>query len=118
MAGQPPQVVDAGNNVEDPSGGRRGGNGRHGAGQGIRGGQRGPVTDHNVFELAVSLYSVKTHKSVGQIAMNYTGKSVDDALARFAQRFSAETAGSTCAGWTVDPSVDGTAIRKLAEDER
>ena len=116
MAGQPPQVIDAG---AAPSAELPGtGNGRHNAARGTRGGQRGPVTDHNVFELAVSLYSVKTHKSVGQVAMSYVGKSVDDALARFAQRFAAETAGSTCVGWTVDPGADGAAIRKLAEEER
>ena len=116
MAGQPPQLIDGGSLPPvEPVGGRSGGmNGRHAIGRS----SRGPVTDHNVFELAVSLYSVKTHKSVGQIAMSYTGRSVEDALARFSQRFAAETAGSSCTGWTVDANLDGEAIRKLGEEER
>jgi hypothetical protein len=116
MAGQPPQLIDGGVlPAVEPVGGRTGGMGGR---RGVARGSRGPVTDHNVFELAVSLYSVKTHKSVGQIAMSYTGRSVEDALAKFSQRFAAETAGSSCTGWTVDPSLDGEAIRKLAEEER
>jgi hypothetical protein len=114
MAGQPPQVIDSGAVADLPSQSSPNRRGRGGA----RTGTRGPVTDHNAFELSVSLYSVKSHKAVGQIAMTYEGKTVDDALVKFQQRFAAETAGSTCSGWTVPPGADGEAIRKLAEQER
>jgi hypothetical protein len=115
MAGQPPQVIDSGAMPPVEASGNSQRRGRMG---GTRGGSRGPVTDHNAFELSVSLYSIKTHKAVGQISMSYTGKTVEDALARFRERFAAETAGSSCSGWSVDPGMDGEAIRKLAQDER
>ncbi len=115
MAGQPPQVIDSGATAPIENSGNSNRRGRMG---GTRGGSRGPVTDKNAFELSVSLYSIKTHKPVGQISMSYVGKTVEDALAKFQQRFSAETAGSSCGGWNVDPAMDGEAIRKLSQEER
>lgn len=82
-------------------GGGMHGGGMHGGrmrGMG-QGGQSEPRMDDNAFELTVTLISAETLKPVGRIAMHYTGASVDDALAKFQQRLSAELQGVTCAGW-------------------
>ncbi|APR77867.1 Hypothetical protein A7982_03214 [Minicystis rosea] len=52
------------------------------------------------LELSASLYSVKLKRSVGRIAMRYSGSNIDEAVTLFAQKIGAELPGSTCREWT------------------
>ena len=117
IAGHPPQPIgDAGVRAPPPAAPMRG-MGRRGLGGGGGGGRSPePATDHNVFELAASLYSVSAKHSVGVVAMSYDGPSVAEALSKFTARFQQEMAGSRCGGWSWDRAVDADAIRKLADE--
>jgi hypothetical protein len=87
------------------AGGRRGG--YQGAGPGRAAIERG------AFEVAASLYSVKTHRSVGAISMRYTGSSLDEALESFATHLADELPKASCGGWNAEVHVDPAKIRKL-----
>jgi hypothetical protein len=52
---------------------------------------------------------------VGQISLEYTGHSLDDAWAKFAERLRESLPGASCAGWSWDGKVDVDRLRKLAE---
>jgi hypothetical protein len=122
ISGHPPQPLgDAGTGMPPQQTSRNygGGGGKRGGGMGNMGGGGGnsyveTPTDHNVFEIAATLYSVKAKQSVGVVAMAYTGRSVEDALAKFTEKFQLETAGSRCAGWALDQKVDVDGIKQLA----
>jgi hypothetical protein len=74
--------------------------------------RRGP-TDTSVFELSATLYSVSQRRSVGLIALRYSGQNTDDAVAKFTAKLAAEVPATTCVGWKSDAHVDPAAIRKL-----
>jgi hypothetical protein len=116
ISGHPPQPIgDAGASAPPPP--TRSYGGRHGR-MGGGGGSRAPepTTDQNVFELAASLYSVKTKHSVAVVAMSYTGSSVAEALTKFSDRFQLEMAGSRCSGWSRDVKIDADAIRNSIDN--
>lgn len=115
ISGHPPQVIDSGVQAPPPSPPPMRGGGRRG-GRSYGGGSTGPTTDQNVFELAATLYSVKTKHSVAVVAMSYTGSSVADALEKFTAKLSTETAGSRCVGWSFDKPVDADSIRNLPSE--
>jgi hypothetical protein len=77
------------------------------------GGMRRPLDTTSAFEMTASLYSVADKKSVGVVTLEYDGKSVDDAVARLAQRLGTELPGSKCGGWNWDVKVDDQHIREL-----
>lgn len=78
------------------------------------GGLRRPLDTSSAFEMTASLYSVIEKKSVGIVTLEYDGKSVDDAVARLAERIGQELPGSKCGGWNWDAKVDDQRIRELA----
>ncbi|MGH7328852.1 MAG: hypothetical protein ACREJX_10940, partial [Polyangiaceae bacterium] len=99
-------------------GGKRGGGGMSGMGGGgpASGNHEfAPTTDQNVFELSVTLYSMKAKRSVGVVAMAYSGSSVEDALAKFTARFQREMTGARCTGWSWDQKVDAESIRQMID---
>lgn len=57
------------------------------------------ITDGNAFDVMVSVYSIKEHRSVAELEMTYTGKDQEDAVRRFAESFGKSFPGWTCAGW-------------------
>jgi hypothetical protein len=77
------------------------------------GGMRRPLDTSSAFEMSASLYSVAEKKSVGVVTLEYDGKSVEDAVARLAQRLGQELPGSRCGGWNWDVKVDDARIREL-----
>jgi hypothetical protein len=122
ISGHPPQPLpDAGKVAPAAPTRNYGGGGKRGGGLGNMGGGGGgssyveTPTDHNVFEIAATLYSVKAKQSVGVVAMAYTGSSVNDALEKFTAKFQIETAGSRCSGWSWDVKIDPETIRQMAE---
>jgi len=79
--------------------------------RGMAGSHRGPAA----LELSASLYSVSQHKSVGLLAMQYDGQSVDEALDRMAAKLGGSIPGSTCGGWDWNAKVDDQRIRALSQ---
>jgi hypothetical protein len=77
------------------------------------GGMRRPIDTTSAFEMTASLYSVADKKSVGVVTLEYDGKSVEDAVARLAERLGVELPGSRCGGWNWDAKVDDQRIREL-----
>jgi hypothetical protein len=91
-----------------------------GAGAGGRGGSgamRRPraLADGAAFEMSASLFSVKDHRSVAMVAMEYSGPSVDDAVAKMATKLGVELPGTTCSGWNWGVQIDDHRIRDLVE---
>jgi hypothetical protein len=79
------------------------------------GAMRRPLDTSSAFEMSASLYSVSDKKSVGIVTLEYDGKSVDEAIARLAERLGKELPGSKCGGWSWDTAkVDEQHIRELA----
>jgi hypothetical protein len=73
------------------------------------------LADGASFEMSASLFSVSQHKSVGLVAMAYSGASVDDAIQRLAAKLQSEIPGSKCAGWNWSVQLDEQHIRSLVE---
>jgi hypothetical protein len=67
------------------------------------------------LELSASLFSVRLHRSVALVAMQYTGDSVDDAVRKLAAKIAAAIPATACAGWSSSAPVDDHRIRELAE---
>jgi hypothetical protein len=92
---------------------------KSGRGQGPQAGQattdRKKTPDRNVFEASASLFSVRLHRSVGQVDMTYSGQSVEEAFKTFASRVEAEMPNSTCSGWNWDVHLDDKRIRDIIE---
>ena len=73
------------------------------------------LTDGASFEMSASLFSVSQHKSVGLVAMAYSGPSVDDAVQKLAAKLQGEIPGSKCAGWNWGVQLDEQHIRALGD---
>jgi hypothetical protein len=108
-AGTPPQsapIAGAG-----AGGGRRGMGGRGG----MRGGGRSPhaenTAEQSTLEMSVSLFSVREHRSVALVSMQYDGPAFDDALTKFASKIASTMPGSSCSGWNWDAHIDPERIR-------
>jgi hypothetical protein len=87
-------------------------------GRGPTGAMRRPQALANgaAFEMSASLFSVREHRSVGLVAMAYSGQSVDDAVAKLAARLGVELPGSSCTGWDWGAAkIDDQRIRELGE---
>jgi hypothetical protein len=126
------QVTQKGSDLPDTSavsGGAPGGSMSGGSkyrGMGPTGGAtRGPtgamrrnraLTDGASFEMSASLFSVSEHKSVGMVALAYSGPSVDEAVKKLADRLGVELPGSTCTGWDWGAAkIDDQKIREMVE---
>jgi hypothetical protein len=73
------------------------------------------LPDGPQLEISASLFSVSQHRSVGMVAMEYSGPSVDDAVKRLAAKLQGEIPGSKCGGWNWGVQVDDQHIRALIE---
>jgi hypothetical protein len=84
--------------------------------QGVGPARSQAATERGAFEMAASLYSVKTHRSVGAVSMRYTGSSLEEALDSFATHLAEELPRASCGGWNADVHVDPAVIRKLESE--
>jgi len=66
------------------------------------------------LELSASLFSVRLHRSVALVALQYSGDSADDAVNKLAAKLAATFPGLTCGGWNWNAPVDDHRIRELA----
>jgi hypothetical protein len=51
------------------------------------------------LELSASFFAVRDHRSLGKLAMSYSGNDFNEALRLFSKRFAETVAGSTCVGF-------------------
>jgi hypothetical protein len=84
-------------------------------GMGRTRGMQRPSSAGAAFEVSASLYSVRDKRSVGLIAMQYDGASMDEAFQRMAAKLTGAIPGSTCGGWDWKAGPDEHRIRELAE---
>ncbi len=98
-----------------------GGSQRSGMGGGMGGGaggggrMRGPPPgggDTNELDVSASLFSVAQGRSVALYAMQYSGDSVDDAIAQFAAQLAKSLPGAQCVSWDWDAPIDAERIRQ------
>jgi hypothetical protein len=119
FAGKLPQrISDAGapGRVPTPSatGGRGGGRmgGMRGGGR-TRGSPKSESTqDNDLLDVSASLFSVTQTRSVALIAMQYSGTSVDDAIAKFAAKLAQLLPSVACVGWNWEAKIDPERIRR------
>lgn len=118
LAGRPPAPEKPVSVADSSSAGSgMGGRNRGGAAGAPAGSERRShaAPDTNELDIVASFFSVSQRHSVAEIAMAYSGETVDDALARFAQKLSATLPGATCAAWDWNVHVDSDGIRRSAE---
>ena len=94
-------------------GGRNMGPGRGGMSQSGRGSGSRPRRDESVLQLSASLFSVSQKQTVGVVDMEYSGESVDEAVAKFVQRLGQAVPSTTCSSWNWSGTVSPEPIRKL-----
>jgi hypothetical protein len=105
------------NNRPQSAAGGMGGGGRGGMGTlgGMRnGGGRMFRADPGAadrLDLSASLFSVPKATSVALVALQYSGESVDDAIAKFTSKLGGTLPGAACVGWNWEANIDPDAIR-------
>ena len=63
------------------------------------------------LDLSASLFSVSKAASVAMVTLQYSGTSVDDAIAGFTAKLATALPGATCTGWNWEAKIDPEAIR-------
>ena len=66
--------------------------------------------------MSASLFSTHDHKSVALVTMGYAGQSVDEAVARFANKLKASFTGYPCVGWHMDAPIDDKKIEAMKSE--
>jgi hypothetical protein len=108
--------------TQAPAIGGRGGMG--GGGRGGGGGMPGNRAPHealssrvstDALDLSASLFSVSARRSVGLVAMEYSGSSADEAIAELAAKLAQTLHGASCTGWSWDTKLDVGHIRQMRE---
>jgi hypothetical protein len=99
--------------------GQSGSRGAGPAGGGRRASRRSPASasapDPNELDISATLFSVAKGRSVGQVAMQYTGESVDDALTQFAAQLQQALPQARCEGWDWTAKIDPDHLRQMIE---
>jgi hypothetical protein len=72
-------------------------------------------SDPNELDISATLFSVAQGRSVGQIAMQYTGESVDDALTQFAAQLRQALPQARCEGWDWTAKIDPDHLRQMID---
>lgn len=70
-----------------------------------------PPPSVDQLDLSASLFSVPKSTSVALVALQYSGESVDEAIAGFAAKLANALPGATCTGWNWEAKIDPEAIR-------
>jgi hypothetical protein len=71
----------------------------------------------DALDMSARLYSVREHHTVAVVALTYTGKSLDEAIAGFIVKLRAELPGMTCKAWNRDVRVDADRVRAARAPE-
>ncbi len=97
--------------------GQSGARGTGGPGGGRRA-SRSPsfaAPDPNELDISATLFSVAQGRSVGQVAMQYTGESIDDALTQFAAQLRQALPQARCEGWDWTAKIDPDRLRQMID---
>lgn len=70
--------------------------------------------DPNALDISALLYSVHDARSVGLLALQYRGQSVDEAMTKFGARLAQTLPHAVCADWSRDVKIDPDRIRRIA----
>jgi hypothetical protein len=76
------------------------------------------ATDPNQLDISASLYSVAQARPVALVSMQYRGRSVADAMGRFAQELARATPDLKCSGWKPGVKIDAAKLRPPLEIPR
>lgn len=68
--------------------------------------------DPNELDISASLFSVAQGRSVGLVAMQYSGTSVDEAIAKFAAQLAEALPRARCEGWDWSAKIDAEHLRQ------
>jgi hypothetical protein len=71
--------------------------------------------DPNELDISATLFSVAQGRSVGLVAMEYSGVSVDDAMAKFAARLAQVLPQARCEGWDWTAKIDAEHLRQIID---
>ncbi len=71
--------------------------------------------DPNELDISATLFSVAQGRSVGQVAMQYTGESIDDALTQFAAQLRQALPQARCEGWDWTAKIDPDRLRQMID---
>jgi hypothetical protein len=120
ITGAPAKPAPSGTSRPSPGGGA-GGAGAGGAPMSLRRGRYGgsPARTSgghsdrapDPFEMSLSLFSIREHRSVALVSMRYTGKDEDAAVAGFVERVRTELPNARCKAWRRDVKIDPAQIR-------
>jgi hypothetical protein len=94
--------------------------GQSGAG-GAGGGRRASRTrsfappDPNELDISATIFSVAQGRSVGLVAMQYSGISVDEAIAKFAAQLAQALPEARCEGWDWTVKIDAAHLRQIID---
>jgi len=64
------------------------------------------------LDMSASLFSVPKATSVALVALQYSGQSLDDAMAKFTGKLAGSLPGATCTGWNWEAKIDPETIRQ------
>jgi hypothetical protein len=80
---------------------------------------RAPAAPASVdqLDLSASLFSVPKAASVARVALQYSGESLDEAIAGFTAKLASALPGATCTGWNWEAKIDPEAIRQASHRE-
>jgi len=117
IAGHPPRPLgDAGAPTRSaPAQQPMRGGGRRGMGGSTPSMDPRAGTDRSEFDISASVFSIAQSHSVALVSMSYSGRSVDEAVNKFAQKLGETLPGAACVGWKADVKVDEAQVRKLNE---
>jgi hypothetical protein len=93
-----------------PRGARGATGGRHASG-----GRSFDEPDPNELDISATLFSIAQGRSIGLVAMQYSGQSVDDAVAKFAAQLRQALPQARCEGWDWTAKVDQERIRQAID---
>ncbi len=71
----------------------------------------GGAAENDRLDLSASLFSAAQKRAVALVAMQYSGTSVDDAIAKFAAKIMQSLPGLVCVGWNWEATIDAERVR-------
>jgi hypothetical protein len=76
-----------------------------------------PRRDLGALEISASLFSTRLHATVAAVALRYTGRSENEAIAKIDAKLKDVFPQGSCAGWDLEGHpVDAATVRNLPED--
>ncbi len=97
--------------------GARGAGGAGGGISPVESGGPGLYALPDALEISARLFSVREHRTVAIVAMTYSGKKADEAIASFIAKLRTELPGMTCQPWNHEVHVEADRVREARPSE-